>query len=59
MKKTLLGIAIITSGLCANAATVYDKDGTSIDIGGRVQSVLYSTKNIDHLLLLKQEDSYC
>ena len=45
MKKTLLGIAIITSGLCANAATVYDKDGTSLDIGGRVQSVLYSTKN--------------
>lgn len=45
MKKTLLGIAIITSGLYANAATVYDKDGTSLDIGGRVQSVLYSTKN--------------
>ncbi|SFS37584.1 Outer membrane protein (porin) [Succinivibrio dextrinosolvens] len=44
MKKTLLGIAIITSGLYANAATVYDKDDTTLEIGGRVQSVLYNTK---------------
>lgn len=45
MKKTVLGIAVITSSLCAQAATVYDKDGTSLDLGGRVQSVLYSTKH--------------
>jgi len=45
MKKTVLGIAVITSSLCAQAATVYDKDGTSLDLGGRVQSVLYSNKH--------------
>ena len=45
MKKTVLGIAVITSSLCAQAATVYEKDGTSLELGGRVQSVLYSTKH--------------
>lgn len=45
MKKTLLAIAITTSIFSSNAATVYDKDGTTLDLGGRVQSVLYSTKN--------------
>jgi len=45
MKKTVLGIAVITSSLCAQAATVYDKDSTSLDLGGRVQSVLYSNKH--------------
>lgn len=42
MKKTILAIAI--PGLfasAANAAVVYDKDGTSFDIYGRVQANYY------------------
>ncbi|MGN0894349.1 MAG: porin [Succinivibrio sp.] len=44
MKKSLLAIAIASVGFAgiANAATVYDKDGTSLKIDGRVQSVLYN-----------------
>lgn len=42
MKKSLLALVIAT---CASqsvmAATVYDKDGTSLKVGGRVQAVLY------------------
>ncbi|MCI7784754.1 MAG: porin, partial [Succinivibrio sp.] len=42
MKKSLLALVIAA---CASqsvmAATVYDKDGTSLKVGGRVQAVLY------------------
>ncbi len=43
MKKSLLAaaLAVFAAG-SVSAATVYDKDGTSLGIGGRVQSVWYS-----------------
>ena len=45
MKKSLLALAIaaLASSSAATAATVYDKDGSSLDVYGRVQGVLYST----------------
>ena len=46
MKKSLLALAIAAFASSAvSAATVYDKDGTSLEVGGRVQSVYYSTQN--------------
>ena len=42
MKKSLLALAVIAAATSANAATVYDKDGTSLAVGGRVQSVVYN-----------------
>ena len=42
MKKSLLALAIIAASTTATAATVYDKDGTSLAVGGRVQSVVYN-----------------
>ena len=42
MKKTLLALAVAALAASANAATVYDKDGTSLTLDGRVQSVFYS-----------------
>ncbi|WP_202107627.1 porin [Succinivibrio dextrinosolvens] len=42
MKKSLLALAVIAVAASANAATVYDKDGTKLTIDGRVQSVFYS-----------------
>ena len=48
MKKSFLALAVAalaaTSISTASAATVYDKDGTSLAVYGRVQSVLYSDK---------------
>ena len=42
MKKTILAIAIpALFASAANAAVVYDKDGTSFDIYGRVQANMY------------------
>ena len=41
MKKSLLALAVVAA-TSANAATVYDKDGTSLAVGGRVQSVVYN-----------------
>jgi outer membrane protein N len=42
MKKTILAIAIpALFASAANAAVVYDKDGTSFDIYGRVQANYY------------------
>lgn len=41
MKKSLLALAVVAAATSANAATVYDKDGTSLAVGGRVQSVVY------------------
>lgn len=42
MKKSLLALAVLVSASAAQAATVYDKDGTSLAIGGRVQAVAYN-----------------
>ena len=51
MKKSLLALAVaaIASASVAQAATVYDKDGTSLAVYGRVQAVVYSgdTGNTD------------
>jgi predicted porin len=42
MKKSLLALAVVAVAASANAATVYDKDGTSLYLDGRVQSVFYN-----------------
>ncbi len=48
MKKTLLALAVaaMATSTVASAANVYDKDGTSLTVGGRVQSVFYSGSNV-------------
>ena len=45
MKKSLLALAVASVAMSsvASAATVYDKDGTSLEMYGRVQAVAYST----------------
>lgn len=53
MKKSLLALAVAAIATSASAATVYDKDGTSMDVYGRVQSVVYST----HATPVKSADS--
>lgn len=45
MKKSLLALAVVAVAASANAATVYDKDGTSLYLDGRVQSVYYSNNH--------------
>ena len=44
MKKSLLALAVasIVASSIVSAATVYDKDGTSMDVYGRIQAVAYS-----------------
>ena len=42
MKKSLLALAVVAAATSANAATVFDKDGTSLAVGGRVQAVVYN-----------------
>ena len=44
MQKSLLALAVaaVAASSVASAATVYDKDGTSLDMYGRVQGVAYS-----------------
>ncbi len=44
MKKSLLalGLAAALGSMATQAAVVYDKDGTSMDIYGRIQAVYYS-----------------
>ena len=43
MKISLLALAVVAAAATsANAATVYDKDGTSLAVGGRVQAVVYN-----------------
>lgn len=42
MKKSLLALAVVAVATSANLATVYDKDGTSLAVGGRVQAVVYN-----------------
>lgn len=54
MKKSLLALAVVSVTLFTNssiAATVYDKDGTTLAVGGRVQSVFFNgqlNKAADH-----------
>ncbi len=51
MKKSLIAIAIAAfAASSANAATVYDKNGTQLDIGGRVQAVWHSTHYEDNMV---------
>ena len=45
MKKIVLAIVAATACYSANAATVYDKDGTTFAVGGRVQAVVYNGKS--------------
>ncbi|SFK51191.1 porin [Succinivibrio dextrinosolvens] len=45
MKKSLLALAVVAVAASANAATVYEKDGTSLGINGRIQSVFYSNNH--------------
>ncbi len=47
MKKSLLALAVaaFAFGSAAQATTVYDKDGTSVAIHGRVQAILYNGDN--------------
>ena len=54
MKKSLLALAVVAVAASANAATVYDKDGTSLKLDGRVQSVFY---NGNHKNAAAQNDS--
>lgn len=46
MKKSLLALAVaavaVAATSAASAATVYDKDGTSLAVYGRIQGVVYS-----------------
>ncbi len=44
MKKSLLALAVaaLAASSVASAATIYDKDGVSVDVYGRVQAVYYS-----------------
>ena len=44
MKKSLLALAVaaVAASSVASAATVYDKDGTSLAVYGRIQGVVYS-----------------
>lgn len=46
MKKSLLALAVaaLAAASSVSATTVYDKDGTSLGVYGRVQSVFYSGK---------------
>ena len=45
MKKTLIALSIASMAVSsiATAASVYSKDGYSLDIYGRVQGVVYSS----------------
>ena len=45
MKNSLLALAILTPVLSANAANVYDSNGTQLSVGGRVQSVFFSANS--------------
>ncbi|MFZ7129191.1 porin [Avibacterium avium] len=40
MKKTLLALAVAAVATSASAATVYNQDGTTVDVGGRFDVVL-------------------
>ncbi len=50
MKKSILALAVASVAMSsvASAATVYDKDGTSLEMYGRVQAVVYSNHASDN-----------
>ena len=50
MKKSILALAVASVAMSsvASAATVYDKDGTSLEMYGRVQAVVYSNHASDY-----------
>ena len=46
MKKSLIALALAAfASSSVYAASVYDKNGTSLNIGGRIQSVYYTNQN--------------
>lgn len=45
MKKTLIALAVAVAATSANATVVYQKDGTKIDIDGRLHFELINEKN--------------
>ncbi|MEV3812043.1 porin [Aeromonas allosaccharophila] len=59
MKKTILAIAIpALFASAANAATVYDKDGTKFDVTGRVHAAYQGKANKDELAVNANDDLY-
>ncbi|MBL0445831.1 porin [Aeromonas veronii] len=59
MKKTILAIAIpALFASAANAATVYDKDGTKFDVTGRVHAAYQGKANTDELAVNANDDLY-
>ena len=50
MKKSILALAVASVAMSSvvSAATVYDKDGTSVEMYGRVQAVVYSNHASDN-----------
>ncbi|MFQ1860130.1 porin [Aeromonas veronii] len=59
MKKTILAIAIpALFASAANAATVYDKDGTKFDVTGRVHAAYQGKANTDELAANANDDLY-
>ena len=43
MKKSLIALAVAAFGAAsANAAAVYDKDGTSLSVGGEMEAMYWS-----------------
>ncbi|HHQ4644914.1 TPA: porin [Aeromonas veronii] len=57
MKKTILAIAIpALFASAANAATVYDKDGTKFDVYGRVHAAYQGKENLSNLDVTKDDD---
>ncbi|WP_421325731.1 porin [Aeromonas veronii] len=59
MKKTILAIAIpALFASAANAATVYDKDGTKFDVTGRVHAAYQGKANTDELAVNANDDVY-
>lgn len=59
MKKSLLALAVaaVAASSVASAATVYDKDGTSLAVYGRVQAVVYSQHAGDAVKTANSGDS--
>lgn len=45
MKKSLLALVVATSVTTVNAANIYDKDGSSLKVDGRVQALVLSGSN--------------
>lgn len=56
MKKTLLALAVLTAAGSVNAATVYEKDGLSVDVGGAMEVQFRKTLADGSDLDLRQDD---